>query len=711
MRNLMFMQLIQVQKSQKPAKPEGLEDDFGTLPSNSLASRISESSAQRSSIDNVDRALTESTSDEVLQLKAALDEVRRENEKEIAGYVERIDGFLAKIKYLSQTAAESAKQAADAAPAQNTEKILAEKDEQIALLMKEGQALAVTDQKARTAVKKMRTKIQEQEKTIESLGSDLQKSQAELDTLQRTVKSNAALEKALDDAQTTISRLKANISKLEYEAEGSKSTITSLRTEMQKLAETNEASAKNTASQTTEAQQRQIKALEDCVASLKTENAAASERHRKQLSEFKDQMKQAAEKSKAVETQLQSEVHALEAKLEAVRVYAEEASSTSNVESDAKLLRQIETLQSHYDIAKNNWQGIESSMLARLGNLERERDEAVERESEMRKKARESARRLKLQEEEITELKIKASVTIPAQEATEAESVYKLKAENEALKAQAEKAETARKLLQQEMEQREAEWQSQSETFKWPHNEEMSPLSGHPTNPLLSPERPSSPRSSFAVRQHSTDIHSSSKLRKSLSSTSVHPFDQERTFSRWTGSLRAPTSSVSTRSNSGFFPPIESPIENPMSPLASIGECPESIDGDRPGSSRRTGNDMVSVSTVAAGPSIQLVDRLSATVRRLEAEKVAAREEMSRVASQRDEARAEIVALMKATEDTRNNTVRIAELEAQVADVTTRYQTTLEMLGEKSELVEELRADVEDVKAMYRELVESTVGR
>jgi TATA element modulatory factor len=31
------------------------------------------------------------------------------------------------------------------------------------------------------------------------------------------------------------------------------------------------------------------------------------------------------------------------------------------------------------------------------------------------------------------------------------------------------------------------------------------------------------------------------------------------------------------------------------------------------------------------------------------------------------------------------------------------------MLGEKSELVEELKADVQDVKDMYRELVERTV--
>jgi hypothetical protein len=31
------------------------------------------------------------------------------------------------------------------------------------------------------------------------------------------------------------------------------------------------------------------------------------------------------------------------------------------------------------------------------------------------------------------------------------------------------------------------------------------------------------------------------------------------------------------------------------------------------------------------------------------------------------------------------------------------------MLGEKSELVDELKSDIDDIKAMYRELVERTV--
>jgi chromosome segregation ATPase len=100
---------------------------------------------------------------------------------------------------------------------------------------------------------------------------------------------------------------------------------------------------------------------------------------------------------------------------------------------------------------------------------------------------------------------------------------------------------------------------------------------------------------------------------------------------------------------------------------------------------------------------------MSAAIRRLEGEKVAAKEEMSRVCSQRDEARSDMVGLMKDLEEAKTASSRVPQLEEEVASLDSRYQTTLEMLGEKSELVEELRADVQDIKAMYRELVERTI--
>jgi DNA repair exonuclease SbcCD ATPase subunit len=128
-----------------------------------------------------------------------------------------------------------------------------------------------------------------------------------------------------------------------------------------------------------------------------------------------------------------------------------------------------------------------------------------------------------------------------------------------------------------------------------------------------------------------------------------------------------------------------------------------------PSSPHQTINDMVSASTVGAGPSVQLVERMSSAVRRLESEKAATKEDLARLSAQRDEARAEIVALMREVEQKRAADTKIAELEAEIKDINSRYQTTLEMLGEKSELVDELKSDIDDIKAMYRELVERTV--
>ncbi|KAH7323739.1 TATA element modulatory factor 1 TATA binding-domain-containing protein [Rhexocercosporidium sp. MPI-PUGE-AT-0058] len=128
-----------------------------------------------------------------------------------------------------------------------------------------------------------------------------------------------------------------------------------------------------------------------------------------------------------------------------------------------------------------------------------------------------------------------------------------------------------------------------------------------------------------------------------------------------------------------------------------------------PSSPHQTINDLISVSTAGAGPSVQLVERMSSAVRRLESEKVATKEDLARLSAQRDEARAEIVALMKEVEQKRAVDKQVEVLQKEVDELNERYQTTLEMLGEKSEMVDELKSDIEDIKAMYRELVERTV--
>jgi predicted RNase H-like nuclease (RuvC/YqgF family) len=124
-------------------------------------------------------------------------------------------------------------------------------------------------------------------------------------------------------------------------------------------------------------------------------------------------------------------------------------------------------------------------------------------------------------------------------------------------------------------------------------------------------------------------------------------------------------------------------------------------------SPQRTINDMISVSTAGAGPSVQLVERMSAAVRRLESEKATSKEELARLSAQRDEAREEVVALMREVEDKKNLDHQVDILAKDLKAMEQRYETTLEMLGEKTEKVEELEGDVADLKKIYRELVQT----
>lgn len=134
-------------------------------------------------------------------------------------------------------------------------------------------------------------------------------------------------------------------------------------------------------------------------------------------------------------------------------------------------------------------------------------------------------------------------------------------------------------------------------------------------------------------------------------------------------------------------------------------------DGDGAGaiSPLHTVADAMSVSTVGAGPSVQLVERMGATVRRLEADKAGARDDAARTLAQRDDARREVVSLMREVEACRADKARLAGVEAELAALRQRQAGALEMLGERSERCAELEADVADLKKIYRELVESTV--
>ena len=218
-------------------------------------------------------------------------------------------------------------------------------------------------------------------------------------------------------------------------------------------------------------------------------------------------------------------------------------------------------------------------------------------------------------------------------------------------------------------------------------------------------------------KSSNADRNSYTPKQQGLGITGAEPSSRERSANR-----RSITQPLQNLQTSDFIP------QRPMSRHESLSTVPQvslnhgmpetpsivyrdedSFDFHTPATPERTINDLISVSTAGAGPSVQLVERMSAAVRRLESEKAAHKDELNRLSGQRDESRQQVVTLMQEVEEKRKWEKRVAELEKEMQGVEQRYLTTLEMLGEKSEKVEELKADVQDLKAMYRELVENTM--
>lgn len=100
--------------------------------------------------------------------------------------------------------------------------------------------------------------------------------------------------------------------------------------------------------------------------------------------------------------------------------------------------------------------------------------------------------------------------------------------------------------------------------------------------------------------------------------------------------------------------------------------------------------------------NVQMVSKLASEIRRLEMELSSVKEASGRLSREKDEANAEISRLLQISDDAQGVLDEKNSLESQVADLTKKQDALLQLLGEKSERVEELENDVDDLKDMMR---------
>lgn len=342
------------------------------------------------SVEAAAGAVNELQEDRIKQLEKALEEMAQQQQDETHNYVEQIDALQAKLQYLARETTDSARKAAKEAPAGSMEKKLADKDQQIAGLMEEGKNLASTEQKLRAVIKNLRSKIGENDKEINNVKTSKGKVEQELEAMRRKSRRADDLEKYQEELHKRIGQSQKETDGLKSVVSSKDKTIADLKTQLQKAAEQAEALNAKVNEEALAKERRRVRELEDEVSDVKVEKDLVADRGRARENELKEKAERSAERARAIEVELKAEIQVMESKLESMRVMTEEVSSGAMGDSQAKLLRQVETLQTQYAIATENWQGIESTLLARIANLEKERDEAQHRESEMRKKAREA---------------------------------------------------------------------------------------------------------------------------------------------------------------------------------------------------------------------------------------------------------------------------------------------------------------------------------
>ena len=697
-----------------PINPARISTESSARPSlDTPAVADSLSSRPSSELPDVSNTTGKSTFEleaEMSQMRADYDKAEKQRQEEMHAHLERIDALQAKLQYLAKETVAAAKEANASAASGSLEAKTAEKDERIALLMEEGEKLSKTELRHLQTIKKLRAKTAEDEKSAAELRKKLDRvEKSEVDLKQKLRRSEAA-ERQANEKVKQIAIIEKQVDEMKVDRERAAELIRTLTTQLRESEQKVKTAQEEANTKATEADKNRVAELENALEDATIEKKLAEDRAKSETRKLKEEADRQRERFSVREAELKNEIASLDSRLEAMRARAEEASSEGGAagEGSLKLLRQVEQLQSQYSLAKENWETIETSLNARLSALEQERDEATKRESDIRKKARDAANKTRKAEDEL-EASGEQISTLNADLRT-------CRDELASLRKAFEQADAALADAKSDQDHQRRIWESEfssrleDEKSRWQRQHAVrleSPSASARKHSSHDPRRPSGRiglNDLSALQVHLPEHRPSSRRSSGFPTPTMFP-PSSGTPNREPSPSLSRQESMLNFSNLPPTPSIEVDAEMlPHSHSQTGGYTTE------PPSPHRTLNDLVSTSTAAAGPSVQLVERMSAAVRRLESEKAAHKDELARLSAQRDEARDEIVGLMREVEGKRAEEGRLEGLQLELDGVRARYEACLLLVGEKEEEVEELRGDVGELKRIYRSLVEEKVG-
>lgn len=550
--------------------------------------------------------------------------------------------------------------AKDVANTQTSAKNKDKDKEQIALLMEEGQSMAKRELRQNMAIKKLRARDQDLTNQVQSLNAKLVKSDTEIAQLREKEKKLKSLSKVEQD----FSALKAAHEKLEQE-------YASLHKNYD-----------DKASEKIETANREISGLKGEVSQLRvTEKALLDDL---KLAEAKTEHFRSMYEGLAATSHFGDDGAGV--------ATGSENENEKGSRSALHLTRRIEQMQSQHLTATENWHASEASLLSKNAALESQVSEQQIQIESLRRRCKVTAADLQQAKDESHKLQSRISELDATVNSLNAK-IEELNVNNSAVQTQLERKASELEEARESSSQRVAALtqdleaaQSKLKELEFAFKEPEAPLpigDFHPGDldlpPSIHSSRGTSCQSSRAVS--SADLYADGIVELIN--------DQRR------------PSSISI---SGALSDGEAPSTMHASEKEFGGVGPgEHVDQSITASQSHGGSTNM--------PSMQLLGQMNTSLRRLELDLANCKQELAKMTKQKDAAYTEVSDLLKQITELELIKDRFDDMEKENALCREQQQAALVMLGEKSERVQELEADVDDLKTMYRQQIEDLVDQ
>ncbi|ERE66985.1 TATA element modulatory factor [Cricetulus griseus] len=538
-----------------------------------------------------------------------------------------------------------------------TADLLKEKEEQIQGLMEEGEKLSKQQLHNSNIIKKLRTKDKDNENVIAKLNRKAKELEEELQHLRQVLDGKEEVEKqhrenikklnsVVERQEKDLGRLQVDLDELE---EKSRSTQAALDSAYRELTDLHKANAAKDSEVQEAALRREMKAKEELSATLEKAQEEARQQQEAlvlQVGDLRLALQRAEQTAARKEDYLRHEISELQQRLQEAENRNQELSQSVS-STTRPLLRQIENLQATLGSQTSSWEMLEKNLSDRLGESQTLLAAAVERE--------------RAATEELLANKIQMS-SVESQNAL-------LRQENSRLQAQLESEKNKLRKLEDENNRYQVELENLKDDY------------------VRTLEETRKEKTLLCSQLEMEKMKVEQERKKAIFTQEAIKEKDHRQFSVSSTPTISRSSSISGVDTAGL-----------QTSFLSQDESHDHSFG--PMSTSASGSNLYEAVRMGAGSSI--IENLQSQLKLREGEISHLQLEISNLEKTRSIMSEELVKLTNQNDELEEKVKEIPKLRVQLRDLDQRYNTILQMYGEKAEEAEELRLDLEDVKNMYK---------